>query len=538
MLSHILIYIIISFNNSIKNGVYNLVFNDLYLDYHNKYISISDNFAYPNTFFRITKKKINTGDYIYNLEQIITNLKLSYLESNGLIFDKKTNNSENWFLIKTNENNYLIRNYNKCYIKLEKSKITCEFINDNDATKFKIIKLFIEKKKEDNIKNIQLINKEPVDVLIKYIDLSDSSLKRNGIHQIQKDFDNEELRYSIRSILNYIPWVRKIFILMPNEKVRYFKEYYLIKEKIIYVKDKDLLGYESSNSNAFQFRYWKMKKYGISDNIIAMDDDYFIGHKLEKTDFFYVKKGKVVPSIITSNFVKIDKKSSLEYREFYKLKAKFPKEEQNNDQFSYSKYLTFVFILDIFNIPLNQSIYIPKFSHNAIPMNLNDIKEVYDYVYSSEYKYTTLDCPFRDYEYLQFQILVVSYTFLKYNRKVNNIPYKFIQLNDSISVKYNAFLFCINKGAGNYSYLSLYKAKIAMEYIFPFPTKYEIIDYSILKYAFNVTYSMDKIEKEYGQSLSNTITKNEFYFLLSILLINFISIILKLTTNITYLTNS
>ena len=114
---------------------------------------------------------------------------------------------------------------------MEKSKITCEFINDNDATKFKIIKLFIEKKKEDNIKNIQLINKEPVDVLIKYIDLRDSNLKRNGIHQIQKDFDNEELRYSIRSILNYIPWVRKIFILMPNEKVRYFKEYKLFNKR-------------------------------------------------------------------------------------------------------------------------------------------------------------------------------------------------------------------------------------------------------------------------------------------------------------------
>ena len=426
----------------------------LKLDYHNKYISISDNFAYPNTFFRIIRAKINTSDYIYNIEQIITNLKLSYSESNELIFDKKKNDLENWFLIKTNENNYLIRNYNKCYIKLEKSKITCEFINDNDATKFKIIKLFIEKKKEDNIKNIQLINKEPVDVLIKYIDLRDSNLKRNGIHQIQKDFDNEELRYSIRSILNYIPWVRKIFILMPNEKVRYFKEYNLIKEKIIYVKDKDLLGYESSNTNAFLFRYWKMKKFGISDNIIVMDDDYFIGHKLKKRDFFYVKNGKVLPLIITSNFVKIDKKSSLEYREFYKLKAKFPKEEQNKDQFSYSKYLTFVFILDIFKIPLNQSIYIPKFSHNAIPMNLNDIKEVYDYAYSSEYKYTTMDCPFRHYEYLQFQILVVSYTFLKYNRKVNNIPYKFIKLNDTISVKYNAFLFCINKGAGNYSYLN------------------------------------------------------------------------------------
>ena len=52
---------------------------------------------------------------------------------------------------------------------------------------------------------------------------------------------------------------------MPNKKVRYFKDYNLIKEKIVYIKDVDLLGYESSNTNAFLFRYWKMKQFGISD---------------------------------------------------------------------------------------------------------------------------------------------------------------------------------------------------------------------------------------------------------------------------------
>ena len=123
-----------------------------------------------------------------------------------------------------------------------------------------------------------MIEKEPIDVLIKYIDLRDPNLKRNGIHQINKDYDNDELKYSVRSILKYI----KIFILMPNEKVRYFKEYDLIKEKIVYVKDKDILGYDSSNSLAFQFRYWKMENFGISNNFIIMDDDYFIGNYLKK----------------------------------------------------------------------------------------------------------------------------------------------------------------------------------------------------------------------------------------------------------------
>ena len=114
------------------------------------------------------------------------------------------------------------------------------------------------------------------------------------------------IRYSIRSIIKNIPWIRKIFILMPNEKTRYFKNSSLIKDKIIYIKDKDLIGFDSSNSNLFQFNYWKMKKFGISDNFIAMDDDCFIGKKLQKKGFFYVENGKVLPYIITSKFLKIN----------------------------------------------------------------------------------------------------------------------------------------------------------------------------------------------------------------------------------------
>ena len=116
--------------------------------------------------------------------------------------------------------------------------------------------------------------------MIKYIDLRDPLLKRDGLHQLNKDFDNEELRYSIRSILKNIPWIRKIFILMPNEKVRFLKDYKIIKDKIVYINDKDILGHDSSNSLAFQFRYWKMKKFDISENFIVMDDDCFIGHPL------------------------------------------------------------------------------------------------------------------------------------------------------------------------------------------------------------------------------------------------------------------
>ena len=83
-----------------------------------------------------------------------------------------------------------------------------------------------------------LLDMELIDAVIKYIDLTDKKLKREGIKQINKDIENGEIKYCIRSILSNIPWVNKIYIIMPNDKVKYLKSYEEIKEKIIYIKDK------------------------------------------------------------------------------------------------------------------------------------------------------------------------------------------------------------------------------------------------------------------------------------------------------------
>ena len=489
----ILLYICFSFQKPVNNGVYNMIIDEINVYYYKGAVLLSKDFIYPNSFIRIRKISGNFNDTLYNIEEIDKKYKLSYLENKELIFNKLKNELQLWNFIKINENNFVIKNNNtNCYIAINNYKLICDNIPFEKATQFQLVKIYSDVDEVNNIVNSKLIDNEPIDILIKYIDLRDPTLKRNGIHQIEKDYDNEELRYSIRSILTNISWIRKIYILMPNEKVRYFKDYNLIKEKIIYIKDKDLLGYDSSNCNAFLFRYWKMKKFGISDNIIIMDDDCFIGTTLQKSDFFHVDHGKVVPSIITSNFIKLDKKQIELNCDEYREKAKNSVEEQNDDIFNYSKFLTFLFVLNIFNISYHDNTYIPKFTHNAIPINLKDAKEIYDFVYKSKYRNTTLDSLYRHYEYLQFQIFVLSYTFIKYNRKVKNIPYKFVKINTSISSNYKISLFCINKGPGNYSFLKLQEAKILMEYLFPKPTPYEIIDYSIINLSYNVAYHMDE----------------------------------------------
>jgi hypothetical protein len=175
-----------------------------------------------------------------------------------------------------------------------------------------------------------------------------------------------------------------------------------------------------------------MNKYSISNNFILMDDDYFIGKKLKKSDFFYVEKGKIIPCIVSSNFLKINFNEIKEYYKLYKSKAEKSKEEQSEDIFFYSLYLTYLFTLKIFKKTLNESIFIPKFTHNAIPVNLNELKEIYNIVLKSDYRKETLNILYRHIGFIQFQTFYLSYNLIKYNQKVKDIPEKYIDIHDCI----------------------------------------------------------------------------------------------------------
>ena len=50
-----------------------------------------------------------------------------------------------------------------------------------------------------------------------------------------------------------------------------------------------------------------MRKFGLSENFIYMDDDYFIGQPLKKSDFFYEYQGEIYPFLITDCFKEMNK---------------------------------------------------------------------------------------------------------------------------------------------------------------------------------------------------------------------------------------
>ena len=499
----------LKYNNvSFEDGVYNIISVQ-------KYISI----FYDSNELKFRKENLGSETINFRLKfknfentSLLNQMKIQHLKYNtflGVEFDeeniinktklimnknqKEENNFSNIYYIEEIEaNTYTIKNKLGCYLCEDNFNLICSIQSITNYCHFFILKIFSEVDKE-NEKDLALIEKEPIDVLIKYIDLSDPNLKREGIKQIAKDESNDELRYCLRSILQNIPWVRKIFILMPNERVSFLKPPELIKDKIVYVKDKDLIGFDSSNSHSFQFRLWMMKKFGMSDNFIVMDDDYFIGKPMNKSDFFYVQNGTVVPAIIATDYQVHTKKTFLKEYNYVKKNLAYSREQSSNF-FMYTVYRTYIFFIDYFNSP----IIVPYFTHNAIPTNVKDLKEIYDLVYNSEFRNATLDSLYRHIDTLQFQTSVMVYTYNRYSRKVNLVKYSYIDLAKTFNGNFKTQLFCINTGNNKeYQKINYQESKIVMNKLFPIPTQYEILNYTDIPFiSFQLIKTLEDQKKE------------------------------------------
>ena len=278
-----------------------------------------------------------------------------------------------------------------------------------------------------------------------------------------------------------MPWIRKIFILMPNDKVKFLKNQRKIKEKIIFVKDKDLIGFDSAAVYVFQFNLWKMKKFGMSENFILMDDDYFINSPLNKSDFFYEENNQIYPLMITNDYYLMDEKKIR--KEHYQNKLMLNEESTHSEEvFLYRQLSSLKFMYDIFGNdksrnkkPLTEA----SFSHNAIPLKLCDIKEIYDLI-TDKFKYVkeTLYSIERNVQSLHFQTLILSYILNKYHRKVHGISCAYIDIFNYhlFEARYNITekLFVINTSDKEYDENIFLLEKIFLDNKFPAETKYEL----------------------------------------------------------------
>ena len=435
--------------------------------------------------------------------------------------DRYYQNSTQWNIIKIKDNQYIIQNtWNQKFMENFHNFIQC--INDlpypiqehiseipNNFI-FSFFRLFYEV--DISAEDEKIIEKEPIDVVIKYIDLTDKTLNRSGIKQIQKDEDNEEMRYSLRSILQYIPWVRKIFIVMPNEKVKYLKPENEIKEKIVYVKDKEVFGFDSANIYAFTFQLFRLEKFGLSNNFIYMDDDFFIGQKLNKSNFFYYEKEekRVVPSLLNVDFCVLNKEKILdEYNILFQEKENIG--VQSFKAWVLSLVSSEKFFIDFYK---DRVLINPTPSHNAISYNIQDLKEIYDLVVNNyQYANDFLNSIERHILTLQTQHFVDLYEINVKHRKINTIKNRVIPMNQIKLHLMNIELFAINTGGDRFYTQQEYKyQKEMMQLRFPVATSYEISENQEYK------LSDEEIEKNYLNALRHNftlLTENEYISLVA-----------------------
>ena len=480
--------------NSIFNAVYRIdcLINHFSLTIENNKLKFTYKKEGKEQNFRIKQ----TNSSLYYIESKPFNKILGINDKNEVILLDKNSNYENlkeiyWNIIKINEKEFIIQNnYTQKFIEFEEydtnnfypkcSKNITEITNNrtikiNDilnSFKFSFFKLCEEVKFKQEY--IEFIDKEPIDVVIKYIDLTDPSLNREGIKQSKKDEDNEELRYSIRSILSYIPWIRKIFILMPNEKVKYFKPISEISDKFVYVKDKDLIGFDSTDSHIFHFNLFNMTKFGMSENFILMDDDYFFGKLINKSQFFYYdeEQKKVLPCIVTDEFSEVEKRETLmKYNRLFR--SRFDIKSNTFLKWDFQQLSSFKFLLEQFGTPLINA----SFSHNAIPLNVNDLKEIYELV-KNKYQYPNeaLYSKTRSILGLQTHILFNTYSLNVKKRKVNSIPSIYFDLGELENKNLDIEMFVINNSGNKiYTQKDYENEKIILENKFNKISPYEII---------------------------------------------------------------
>ena len=494
-----LLLLIYNLNHIISEGSFISKFNAVYrIDSNKIYCSliiINDKVLFnvnkdrKEENFRIIPSDKNN---LYYIESKPFNKRIGVNNQGGLVLLDKTNNENTksilWKIIEINNNEYLIQNnLTNNYIELKEnvtinSKIYYPICNKNldkikssnisQDFKFSFFKLCEEVQIKPE--HIKIINEEPIDIVIKYIDLSDKNLDRKGIYQIKKDEDNGELRYSVRSIFENLSWIRKIFIIMPNERVRFFKSVDEIKDKFVYIKDKDLLGFDSENSNVFQYNLYNLSKFGLSENFILIDDDYFFGKPIKKSQFFYYDEElkKVLPSIVNDDFSElIRKKLARDYNIFFRKKYFINCHSHNG--WLMSQINAFKLLADNFDQPL----VIPTFTHNAIPLSLSDMKEIFNFI-KNKYPYAdkTLYSKNRSPYDLQSQSLFSAYLLNVKKRKVSSIPWAYYDIGDIKNKNFEIELFVINT-SGNRLYSKseyLYARKLMFK-LFNKPTAYELL---------------------------------------------------------------
>jgi hypothetical protein len=126
-------------------------------------------------------------------------------------------------------------------------------------------------------------------------DLGGDAEPERDAHTGRRFSDNDEIRFCLRSIRNYAPWVRRIWLVTDNQVPAAIDRGRAERDNIRIVDHREIFrGYEqllpTFNSLAIESMLWRID--GLADHFVYLNDDMMFVGPVEPTDFFS-REGKV-----------------------------------------------------------------------------------------------------------------------------------------------------------------------------------------------------------------------------------------------------
>ena len=112
---------------------------------------------------------------------------------------------------------------------------------------------------------------------------------KSAAHVEQRFSDNDEIRFCLRSIHNYAPWVRKIWLVTDDQVPAAIDRQKAEQYNIRIVDHREIFrGYQqllpTFNSLAIETMLWRIE--GLADRFLYFNDDMMLLGPVEPTDFF------------------------------------------------------------------------------------------------------------------------------------------------------------------------------------------------------------------------------------------------------------
>ena len=134
-------------------------------------------------------------------------------------------------------------------------------------------------------------NNKSIDLVYMWVDGNDPKwlekkqrFMKKAVNTVGRYVDNQELKYSLRSVEKHLPWIRKIFILTDDQTPAFLDTSH---PKIEIVHHTDVIPHEILPLfNSSLIEYFICKIPDLSEHFLFANDDMFVNADLPPSFFF------------------------------------------------------------------------------------------------------------------------------------------------------------------------------------------------------------------------------------------------------------